>query len=149
MERARRAGFVAPRLDAALLRDRFWVRLCCVETSLELTETLGSSVVSGSDPSDQCLVWEMFDRLVRATGNRAVIEVFGRIDAQLRMLGDAEAYVFPDATEEAREMAHVEHTGSRNQLLDAIKAYHQRRIENAALIVLQVERRADRWAVKG
>ena len=42
MERAPRAGYLAPRLDAALLRDRFWVRLRCLATSLDLTADLAS-----------------------------------------------------------------------------------------------------------
>jgi len=144
MERAPRRGYLAPRLDVALLRDRFWVRLKCLETSLELTADLAISAAPATDVVDEGVVRDLFDRLVRATGNRALIETFRRVDAQLRMLGNAETLVFADIGDEARALARIEVVGSRTQLLTAIEAYHRRRMENAAVIVLEVERRAGR-----
>ncbi|MDQ8027459.1 MAG: hypothetical protein REJ23_01940 [Brevundimonas sp.] len=141
LERAPRAGYLSPRLDAALLRDRFWVRLRALTTSLELTVDLGMTTppatASGGDESVQ----ELFDRLVRETGNRALVETFRRVNAQLRMLGDAEARVFADAEPEALALARLGVAGSRIQLAAAIEAYHRRRMENAAVLVLAVERR--------
>lgn len=140
MERAPRAGYLAPRLDAALLRDRFWVRLRCLATSLDLTADLASPPTATPGAAGETAVRDLFDRLVRATGNRALVETFHRVDAQLRLLGDAEARVFADAVEEARALVRIETVGSRTQLLTAIDAYHRRRMENAAVIVLEVER---------
>jgi len=144
LERAPRTGYLAPRLDAALLRDRLWVRLRCLETSLELTADLAISAAPAADMVDECFVRDLFDRLVRATGNRALIETFRRVDAQLRTLGNAETRVFADIGDEAHALARIEVVGSRTQLLAAIGAYHRRRMENAAVIVLEVERRAGR-----
>lgn len=143
LERAPRAGYVAPRLDAAMLRDRFWMRLRCLSTSLELTFDMGGSAVPADGPVD-CVVRDLFDRIVRATGNRALVESFRRVDAQLRMLGDAEAAVFPDAAPEADELARLGREGSRIQLAAAIDAYHRRRMDRAAVLVLEVERRGAR-----
>ena len=144
MERAPRTGYLAPRLDAALVRDRFWVRSQCLATSLDLTAALATAAAPASNLVGEDAVRDLFDRLVRATGNRALIETFRRVDAQLRMLGNAEHLVFADAAEEARELARIETVGARTQLLAAIDAYHRRRMENAAVIVFEVERRDHR-----
>ncbi|MDO9587375.1 MAG: GntR family transcriptional regulator [Brevundimonas sp.] len=146
LERAPRAGYLAPRLDAALLRDRFWVRLLALRTSLELTADLGATTTAEADVAGDRAVRDLFDRLVRATGNRALVETFGRVDAQLRLLGDAEFRVFTDAADESRALVRIETVGSRTQLLTAIEAYHRRRMENAAVLVLEVERRGHRPA---
>jgi len=146
LERAPRAGYLAPRLDAALLRDRFWVRLRTLTTSLELTADLDTATTPEADASGDRAVRDLFDRLVRATGNRALVETFHRVDAQLRMLGEAEARVFGDAAQEAGALARLETAGSRLQLAAAVEAYHQRRMDNAALLVLEVERRGPRPA---
>lgn len=144
LERAPRAGYLAPRLDAALLRDRFWLRLRALTTSLELTADLAVTAAPDGDAAGELAVRDLFDRLVRATGNRALVETFRRVDAQLRMLGDAESRVFGDATEEALELGRVEAAGSRLQLATAIEAYHRRRMDNAAVLVLEAERRRPR-----
>ena len=144
LERAPRAGYLAPRLDAALLRDRFWVRLRTLTTSLELTVERGASVGADPTPTGESGVRDLFDRLVRETGNRALVETFRRVDAQLRMLGDAEARVLPDVAGEAEALTRIGAGGSRIQLATAIEAYHRRRMDGAALLVLDVERRGAR-----
>lgn len=141
LERAPRAGYMAPRLDAALLRDRFWVRLRTLTTSLELTVDRADIAGPAGEAGGEGAVRDLFDRLVRETGNRALVETFRRVDAQLRMLGDAEARVFSDRDQEAGELARLGLGGSRIQLASAIEAYHRRRMDSAALLVLEVERR--------
>lgn len=144
LERAPRAGYLAPRLDAAMLRDRFWIRLRTLATSLELTTDL----VAPASPSTETLtengVSDLFDHLARATGNRALVEAFRRVDAQLRMLGDAESRVFPDADAEAAHLARLGREGARRELAEAIDLYHRRRMDASALLVLEVERRGSR-----
>lgn len=142
LERAPRAGYLAPRLDAALLRDRFWVRLRSVIASLELTADLDIQPTPDGDADGDRAVRGLFDRLVRATGNRALVETFHRVDAQLRMLGDAEARVFADVEAEALDLIRLEVAGSRRDLSTAIETYHRRRMDSAAILVLEVERRA-------
>lgn len=149
MERAPRVGYVAPRLDTSLLRDRFWVRFRCLRTSLELTAGLATPSLPAPDAADETAVRDLFDRIVRATGNRALIESFRLVDAQLRMLADSEALVFGDIGDESRELMRIETVGSRTQLLTAIDAYHRRRIDSAAVLVLEVERRKPRPAGEG
>lgn len=140
LERAPRAGYLAPRLDAALLRDRFWVRLRALTTSLELTAELSVNGAPGAEAAEK-VVAELFDRLVRETGNRALVETFRRVDAQLRMLGDAESRVFANTEQEAQSIIRLGAGGSRAALVAAIVAFHRRRMDNAALLVLAVERR--------
>lgn len=144
LERAPRAGYLSPRLDSALLRDRYWVRLRTLTTSLELTVERAVSVAAEDMAAGEPGVRDLFDRLVRETGNRALVETFRRVNAQLRMLGDAEARVFPDAAAEAEALARIGVGGSRIQLAGAIEAYHRRRMDGAALLVLDIERRASR-----
>lgn len=141
MERAPRVGYVAPRVDTSLLRDRFWVRFRCLETSLQLTAGL-TTASRPADASGAAAVRDLFDRIVRATGNRALIDAFRLVDAQLRTLTPTEAHVFGDIAGEADELLRIETVGSRTQLLAAIDAYHRRRIDSAAVIVLEVERHA-------
>lgn len=142
MERTPRAGYCAPRLDAPLLRDRFWLRLRSLTTSLELTADLPLSATPPADGLDA--VDELFDRLVRATGNRALVDAFRRVQGQLRMLGEAEARVFGDWEDEAAELIRVGKSGSRAALAASLEAYHHRRIDAAAMLVLDVERRGSR-----
>lgn len=144
MERAPRAGYLAPRLDAALLRDRLWVRFRCLATSLDMTFALATPSVVEATTTGDVAVHGLFDRLVRATGNHALLDTFQRVDAQLRVLDEAERHLFGDVEDEARELIRMEAVGSRAQLLTAMDAYHRRRIDSAALLVLEVERRAPR-----
>lgn len=148
MERAPRAGYLAPRLDAALLRDRLWVRYQYLALSLDLTAGLQSSP---SEPglSGAAAVRDLFDRLVKATGNHALIDAFGRVDAQLRSLGDAERRLFDDLAAEADELVRIQTVGSQTQWRTAIDAYHRRRIESAALLVLELDRPGPRPAETG
>lgn len=140
LERAPRAGYLAPRLDAAILRDRFWMRQRLLTTGLELTDLAGAATTTtgegGGDP-----VREVFDRIVRATGNRALVDAFRRVDAQIRLLGDAEAAVFEDVAEEAEALARLGRAGARIPLAGAIETYHRRRMDRSAVLVLEVERR--------
>lgn len=146
LERAPRAGYLSPRLDAALLRDRYWVRLRTLTTSLELTVDRAQAAAPDDEACGAPGVEDLFDRLVRETGNRALVETFRRVDAQLRMLGGAEARVFADTAEEAAELARLGLAGSRIPLAASIERYHRRRMDGAALLVLDVERRGPRPA---
>lgn len=139
MERAPRAGYLAPRLDAALLRDRLWVRSRCLTTALELTADIPPRA-GLADDDDQTVAW-LFHRIIGATGNRALAEVYARVDSQLRLLGDAEAGVFGDIAAEAERLLQLGRDVPQ-ALAAGIDAYHQRRIESAALIVLEVQRAA-------
>jgi hypothetical protein len=142
LERAYRAGYLAPRLDAALLRDRFWARSRMLAASLDLTAPLAGAA---SAPDDRVVAaGAVFDRLVRRTGNRALIDAFRRVDAQLRLLGDAEGRVFPDAEAEAAELGRLAREGGRDRLKAAIEAFHARRIDGAAILLLEAERREPR-----
>jgi len=141
MERAPRAGYLTPRLDAALLRDRLWVRFSTLKTSLGLVQTLPGVGRADDGAEAESAVRNLFDSLVRATGNHALVDAFHRVDAQLQMMHRAEADVFADVDTEARGLLEVERGGSNPELLAAIDAYHHRRIENAAFIVLGAERR--------
>lgn len=140
LERAPRAGYLAPRLDAATLRDRFWMRQRLLTTGLELTDLTGAAATAAGDGAVDP-VHEVFDRIVRATGNQALVDAFRRVDAQIRRLGDVESLVFEDIAEEAEALARLGREGGRIPLAGAIEAYHRRRMDRSAVLVLEVERR--------
>lgn len=141
LDRTPKAGYRAPLLDAALLRDRLWLRLHYLTAGLALAAPFTPSPDTASADAGAP---DLFDRIIRAAGNRALTEAFGRLEAQLDVAVQAEPDLFEDLAEETRLLLRVEAAGSAGQLQAAIGAYHRRRIDRAALIVLQVERRARR-----
>lgn len=68
------------------------------------------SVVEASAVGDVA-VHGLLDRLVRATGNHALLETFRRVDARLAVIGEAERHLFGDIEDEARAVIRMEATG--------------------------------------
>lgn len=146
IERAPAGGFLAPRMDAALVRDRFAFRLQCLATSLEMAAALpdrGEPLPSAAAP-DHRLAGQL-DRMVRGAGNSVLAEAFGRVGRQLLPLVEAERRLFLDREAEATAILHLYDVGSVPALRLALTAYHQRRMDAAPLLVLDLaaERGAD------
>ncbi|MBI2260697.1 MAG: GntR family transcriptional regulator [Caulobacterales bacterium] len=149
IERAPSGGYLAPRMDAALVRDRFAFRLHCLTTSLDLIAAVhdrDEPVASTAAPESRLA--ESLDRMVRGTGNQVLAEAFDRVGRQLRPLEAAERRIFRDREAEAAAILRVSGAGAIPALRQALVAYHQRRMDAAPLLVLDVagERRdpADR-----
>lgn len=139
IERAPSGGFLAPRMDAAVVRDRFAFRLLCLATSLEMTAAVHdrSEPLPSSDAPDHRLAGRL-DRMVCGAGSPALAEAFGRVGRQLLPLAEAERRLFHDREEEATAILQLYDAGSAPALRLALAAYHQRRMEAAPLLVLDL-----------
>lgn len=139
IERAPYGGYLAPRMDAALVRDRFAFRLHCLTASLDLIAAVHDrdEPVPSIAASEQRLA-ESLDRVVRGTGNQVLAEAFDRVGRQLRPLEAAERRIFRDRDAEAAAILRLSDAGSTPALRQALVAYHQRRMEAAPLLVLDV-----------
>lgn len=146
IERAPSGGFLAPRMDAAVVRDRFAFRLQCLTASLDRTGAMhdrSEPLPSLAAPHQRLA--EHLDRLVRGAGNPVLAEAFERVGRQLLPLDGAEGRLFHDREAEATAILHLYDAGSAPALRLALVAYHQRRMDTAPLLVLDLaaERGAD------
>jgi hypothetical protein len=139
IERSPTGGFLAPRLDTAIVRDRFAFRLQCVVNSLTgAGQTLGREQgLNGSDQEERDLADHML-RAVQSTGNAALSDAFQRVCRQLIQLTSAERRLFKDLHAEQQALIGLFETSGAD-LPEALAAYHQRRIEAAPLLILEAE----------
>ena len=139
IERAPFGGYLASRIDAALVRDRFAFRLHCLTTSLNLAEAVQDrdEPVPSSAAPDKRLT-ERLDRIVRGAGNQVLAEAFERVARQLLPLAQAEQRILHDREAEAVSILQLADSGSMPELRQALVAYHQRRMDAAPLLVLDV-----------
>lgn len=139
IERAPSGGYLAPRMDAALVRDRFAFRLHCLMASLDLAET----VHDRDEPVPSCAALERrlaeyLARVVRGAGNQVLAEAFERVGRQLLPLAEAERRIVRDREAEAASILQLADAGAMPALRQALVAYHQRRMDAAPLLVLDV-----------
>lgn len=136
IERGPAGGFLAPRLDAAMIRSRHGFRLLCLTTSLDMTADLADRAPYRREIEDPLLdLGHMLERLVRRAGNPVLANAFGRVGRQLAMLRNAEARVFGNLETEAAAIL----TAANGDLGKRIEDYHHRRMEAATLLMLEVE----------
>lgn len=139
IERAPQGGFLAPRLDAAVVRDRFAFRLHCVATSLDIIAEEGADLAASLTGASGLTMADRLDILVRSAGNQVLFNAFERIGRQLLSLASAERKLFPDLAEEAFAVARLFEGGSLPPLRMALVGYHQRRMDAAPLLILERE----------
>lgn len=139
IERGPSGGFLAPRMDAAVVRDRFAFRLQCLTTSLDMAAAVHDrgEPLPSSDPPERRLAAHL-DRLVRGAGNPVLADAFERVGRQLLPLARAENRLFHDRVAEASAILHLYDAGTAPALRLALVAYHQRRVEAAPLLVLDL-----------
>ena len=140
IERAPLGGFLAPRLDAALVRDRFAFRLLCLTTSLKGGDPASRPVLRGGGLQRTCRTPSdhMF-RAVRTTGNAALVEAYDRANSTLLQLAEAERRLFEDFDHEAAALVGLFKRSSGTDLVDALTAYHHRRMDAAPSLILEAE----------
>jgi DNA-binding GntR family transcriptional regulator len=139
IERAPSGGYLAPRMDAALVRDRFAFRLHCLSASLDLAEAIhdrDEPLPSAADVDRQLA--DYLGRVVRGAGNRVLAEAFERVGRQLLPLVEAERRIFRNHEAEAAGILRLAGAGPTPSLRQALGAYHQRRMEAAPLLVLDL-----------
>lgn len=140
IERAPAGGFVAPRLEPAILRDRLAFRLHCLSTAIN-GASQSHGVVPG-DPNGAKPAQELADqmrRAVRGTGNATLIDAYERVCSQLRPVADAERVLFADLDLEATTLVGLFRKPACSGLREALSLYHQRRIEAAPLLIVEAE----------
>jgi hypothetical protein len=132
-------GFLAPRLDRAIIRDRFAFRLQCVVSSLTDTGQIQGSEqgCNGSKGPDRNLASHMLSA-VRRSGNAELIDAYQRVSGRLIILEPAERRLFKNFDVEHGEIVEL-FEASSGELPDALRAYHYRRIEAAPLLILEAE----------
>lgn len=139
VERSPTGGFLAPRLEPAIVRDRFAFRLQCVVNSLTQAGRSpgGDQGLNGPDQGDRDMDGHMV-RAVMGTGNAALIDAYQRVCRQLVQLAAAERRLLPDLEAEQAAVVRLFET-SDARLPEALARYHQRRIEAAPLLILEAE----------
>ena len=143
IERSPTGGFLAPRLDRAIIRDRFALRLQCVVHSVasEADGQAENSGRRGTSESGGDLAGRML-RTVKMTGNAALVDAYQRVCSQLLQLRTAELRLFGDLEEEASRVLgwfDQPRAAARSGLVEALTAYHLRRIDAAPLLMLEAE----------
>lgn len=139
IERAPLGGYLAPRMDAALVRDRYAFRLHCLTVSLDLAEAVqdrDEPVWSSATPEHR--LTEHLARVVRGAGNQVLADAFERVGRQLLPLAQAEHRILRDRDAEATSILRIADACSMPALRQALVAYHQRRIDAAPLLVLDI-----------
>lgn len=143
IERAPTGGYIAPRLDPAIVKERLVFRLHCLSIGLNgASQSHGRAPALNGQGSDRTLAEHML-RAVKGTGNAALIDAYERVSSQLRQLGSAERRLFRDLDEEAVAIIRLFEAPPGGGLPEALARYHQRRIEAAPLLVLEAEAERD------
>jgi len=143
VERSPTGGFLAPRLDRAIIRDRYAFRLQCVVQSLTGAVDGGSSDqdLRGTHDAGPDLAGHML-QAVKRTGNAALVDAYQRVCSQLIQLQAAEERLFGDIVEEAGRIVlqfDQPRITADVSLVEALATYHRRRIEAAPLLMLEAE----------
>lgn len=144
LERSPMGGFLAPRLDPAVVRDRYAFRLQCVLVSLtDAGRTQGREQgLNGSGQNDLGVSEHML-RAVRSTGNPALVDAYLRVNGQLVQLAPAERRLFKDFDEEEARLVALFRSPTGDGLPSALAAFHRRRIEAGPMLVLEAEAARD------
>ena len=143
IERAPAGGYLMRRQDPARIRDEFAFRLLCLKIGLNgagQVHGLGRAV-EPVESLDRALRDHML-RAIQGTGNAALVDAYQRVTSQLAPLVAAEGRLFIDQESEAAAIVALFETAPRSGLPEALAAYHERRIEAAALLIIEAE--ADR-----
>lgn len=140
IERGPTGGFLAPRLEPAIVRDRYAFRLQCLSTSLNNgpRHPGPEQGLEGFD-SPKLGLADLMLRSVRSTGSAPLIDAYLRVSRQLSQLALAERRLFLDIDEEAVALTPVFMGPIAPGTLEALDVYHRRRIEAAPLLILEAE----------
>ncbi|MFC5390788.1 GntR family transcriptional regulator [Brevundimonas bullata] len=136
VERAPLGGYVTLQLDPATVRDRLAFRLHCLRLSLD--GTAGLPAASAPDEEGvRAMLHRDLDRLVQSSGSDALLDAFRRVSSRLAQIRGAEEQVFADLDDEAAGISTLLAQADIQALEIALSRYHHRRMEAAALLVLE------------
>ena len=131
VERAASGGYFSPRLDAAIVRDRYTFQLTCLKAALALV----APAVVFSISAQPAATRSIFDQIIRRSGSSALADAYQRVSALLGVFASVEGILIPDREQEARELHRCLADPERRGLIDALERYHGRRIALAADVV--------------
>lgn len=140
IERAPAGGYLMRRLDPARVRNEMSLRLLYLKISLNgagQVHGLGPRKVSTEDPCQA--LRDLMIRAIRGTGNGALVDAYERVASLVAQLAVAEQRLFEDLDAEARAIVTLFEAPPGSGLPEALAAYHHRRIEAAALLVVEAE----------
>lgn len=138
-ERSPNEGFLFPRLDAAIIRDRLSFRLTLLLISLGPPSIAMGAPTALSEEAPAMTLMRHLARVTRANGNVALFEADRRVAGQLAPLRHVEKKVLGDVAQEATDLLTVFATGDVAACAKAVTSYHQRRIDAAPLLLLELE----------
>jgi len=138
IDRAPAGGYLMRRLDPALVRDQIAFRLQCLKIGLNgAGQVPGLRSGRGPDERPERALRDHMLRAVRGTGNAAVVDAYLRVRSQLEPVTVAEAQLFDDLSKEAATIVALFEAPPGSGLPEALQAYHQRRMDAAALLVME------------
>jgi len=140
IERAPNEGFLYPRLDVGVIRDRLRFRATLLSFSLDALATVQVEFPQEA-PHLLAALPRHLARLVRAHGNVALYEAYRRVTGQLAPLRDSERRVLAALEAEAADLLAALATGDLGRGQAAIAAYHERRMIAAPHLLLDMEAR--------
>jgi hypothetical protein len=138
-ERSPSEGFLYPRLDVALIRDRLKFRLKLLLISLEAPAAGSVRPVPVAHGAPVTVLPQHLAKTVRAEGNVALYEAYRRVAGQLAPLRQAERRVLGDVEGEASNLLALFAAGDVAACSEAVTAYHRRRADAAPRLLLDVE----------
>lgn len=143
IERGPSGGFLAPRLDAGVIRDLYDFRLACLLAALDLTADLTAPIHHAS-PEGGFVgdLQALFGSIAVRTGNSALLSAYRHVEGQLRQLQTVEADIFPDPEAEAERLLVLADGGAPGPFQEALREYHHRRGRAAALLAVERIRRS-------
>lgn len=129
LERAPLGGFVAPRLDAAILANLYRFRFLCLQDALARG---GEWTVEGPH-AGRLEVADVFRHLTASVGDSVLGAAFEGVQARLDPLALVEAEILSDLEEEVEALLAAPDAGPPP---GALEAYHHRRMQAAPRLAL-------------
>ena len=128
VERAASGGYFAPRLNAAIIRDRYGFQVMCLGSALRLAPPSQARHSVGRAVRARAT----FDQIVRRNGSPTLLDAYRRVALLLETFASVEARLFLDHRDEALDLQRRHADRDAEGLIKALEHYHQRRIDLAA-----------------
>lgn len=123
-------GYLAPRLDAAAVRDRYSLQRVCLLAAAEAAAD--QELPPAPTDADPLRALEhALDAMLMLSGNPLLLAFHQQVRRKLGPLRAAERRAFPDHLAEAKRLVEDLGSGARREVLDA---YCRRRLEASARI---------------
>lgn len=142
VQRAAPGGYLGARLDLQGLRGRYALRLQYLQLSLDAAKTVPHGGWAETPQGGGSGATAVFKHMMQRSGDEVLRGAFQRLELQLEPLTASETRVLPDLQAEAESLAHHLAQGDSTALAAAVTLYHQRRIDHALPLLLDLESRA-------